>query len=227
MARHRREQQPLPPPLPPETRTVGQLVAETLKLYGQHLWPSFAIGLGLALVNQVNAGREPIEQAFLLAIAAPVVTASYVAASALVLGVRPPASVVARAIAVGSVIWIPAAFLSLLFALPALAWLAFVGLTVPVIVAERLPTLEALKRATQLARADFIHVFGGLATLAILFTLVKLSLILVLRGQGEQTDRLALLLGDVVMAPLLFLGGALLYVDQAARVRSRSHPEEA
>src|SRR4029079_18037358 len=28
----------LPPPLPPETRTVGQLVAETLKLYGDNLW---------------------------------------------------------------------------------------------------------------------------------------------------------------------------------------------
>ena len=27
---------PLPPPLPPVTRTVGQLVAETLKLYGEH-----------------------------------------------------------------------------------------------------------------------------------------------------------------------------------------------
>ena len=31
--------EPLPPPLPPETRTVGQLVAETLKLYGRHFWP--------------------------------------------------------------------------------------------------------------------------------------------------------------------------------------------
>ena len=29
--------EPLPPPLPPETRTVGQLVAETIRLYGRTL----------------------------------------------------------------------------------------------------------------------------------------------------------------------------------------------
>ena len=30
----------LPPPLPPETRTVGQLVAESIRLYGARFWPS-------------------------------------------------------------------------------------------------------------------------------------------------------------------------------------------
>ena len=32
----------LPPPLPPETRTVGQLVAESVRLYGDNFWPSLA-----------------------------------------------------------------------------------------------------------------------------------------------------------------------------------------
>ena len=40
--------QALPPPLPPETRTVGQLVAETINLYRRHFWASLALGLGPA-----------------------------------------------------------------------------------------------------------------------------------------------------------------------------------
>src|SRR6266566_1489149 len=40
--------EPLPAPLPPETRTVGQLVAETINLYRRHFWPSLALGLGPA-----------------------------------------------------------------------------------------------------------------------------------------------------------------------------------
>ena len=47
----------LPPPLPPETRTVGQLVAETLKLYGRHVWLALAIGLAPAVLDLV-AGTD-------------------------------------------------------------------------------------------------------------------------------------------------------------------------
>ena len=61
---------------------------------------------------------------------------------------------------------------------------------------------------------------GSLATLAILFGLVRLMLVLLLRDLGDAGERAALALGDLVLSPLLFLGGALLYVDQAARVRS-------
>src|ERR687888_547406 len=44
----RKAREPLPPPLPPETRTVGQLVAETLNLYRRHFWSSLALGVGPA-----------------------------------------------------------------------------------------------------------------------------------------------------------------------------------
>jgi len=40
--------EPLPPPLPPKTRTVGQLVAETINLYRRRFWASLALGLGPA-----------------------------------------------------------------------------------------------------------------------------------------------------------------------------------
>ena len=215
-----RKSEPLPPPLPPETRTVGQLVAETVKLYGRRFWPSLALGLAVAAINQVSAGRSTLAQVLVLAGAAPLMAAAYTGASAIVGDVRPDGPTAVRAVAVGSVVFVPAAFLSLVYVLPAVAWLALFGLVVPVLVLEHLPVRSAFRRAFQLARADFLHAFGSLATLVILFGLVKLTLVLLLRDLGDNGERVALGLADIVISPLLFLGGALLYADQAARVRS-------
>ena len=210
----------LPPPLPPETRTVGQLVAESVKLYGENVWLSLLLGVSLVAINQVSAGRDTLIQVLVLAAGAPLMSASYAGAAAIVGKVQPRRVDVLRAIAVGSAVFVPAAFLSLLFVLPAIAWLALVGLVVPVLVLERPGVRPAFRRAIQLARADYPHALGSLATLVILFGLVKLTLALLLRDLGDSGERAALGLADLVVSPLLFLGAALLYVDQAARVRS-------
>jgi hypothetical protein len=213
---------PLPPPLPPETRTVGQLVAETLKLYGDNLWKSLALGVSVTAVNQVTAGHTTLFQVLVLAAASPLMAASFTGAAAIVGGVRPSAADWARAIVVGAIVFLPAAFLTLLYVLPAVAWLALVGLVVPVLVIERPGVGDALRRAVVLGRADYVHSVASLATLVILFALVKLTLALLLNDLGDAGERAALGLADLVVSPLLFLGGALLYVDQAARVRSSS-----
>jgi len=211
---------PLPPPLPPETRTVGQLVAETVKLYGDHLWTSLALGLSVTVINQVTAGHDTLFQVLVLAAGAPLMAGSFTGASAIVGGVRPSAADAARAVVVGALVFVPAAFLTLLYVLPAVAWLAFVGLVVPVLVLERPGVGAALRRAVELARADYVHAVASLATLVVLFGLVKLSLALLLHDLGDSGERAALGLADLVVSPLLFLGGALLYVDQAARARA-------
>jgi hypothetical protein len=213
---------PLPPPLPPETRTVGQLVAETLKVYGDNLWTSLALGISLTLISQVNSGRETDVQVLVLAACAPLMAASFAGASAIVGGVRPSAPDAVRAVVVGAIVFVPAAFLLRLFVLPAVAWLALVGLVVPVLVLERPGVRAALRRAVELARADYIHALASLATLVILFALVRLMLALLLRDLGDAGERAALGLADLVVSPILFLGAAVLYVDQAARVRSSS-----
>jgi hypothetical protein len=209
--------EPLPPPLPPETRTVGQLVAETLRLYSDNLWRSLSLGTSLLLINQVSAGRETRVQVLILAAGAPLMAASYAGAAAIVGKVRPDAATFARAVVVGALVFIPAAFLSVFFVLPAVAWLAFFGLVVPVLVIERPRIGAAFLRALQLARADYLHALASLATLVILFGLLKLMLALLLRDLGDSGERAALGLADLVMSPMLFLGSALLYVDQAAR----------
>jgi hypothetical protein len=212
----------LPPPLPPETRTVGQLVAETLKVYGDKPWASLALGISLTVISQITAGRETPVQVLVLAAGAPLMAASFTGASAIVGGVRLRAGDAVRTILVGAVVWVPAAFLTVLFILPAVAWLALVGLVVPVLVLERPAIRPAFRRAIQLARADYIHALGSLATLAILYQLVRLMLALLLRDLGDAGERAAIGLADLVLSPLLFLGGALLYFDQAARAEPRT-----
>jgi hypothetical protein len=43
-------------------------------------------------------------------------------------------------------------------------------------------------------------------------------LILLLRDTGDQAVAVATFLADLVLSPLLFVGAAMLYVDQAARL---------
>ena len=43
-----RPKEPTPPGLPPETRPIGQLVAEGIRLYGSRFWPSLALGVPIA-----------------------------------------------------------------------------------------------------------------------------------------------------------------------------------
>ena len=210
-----------PEALPPETRPVGQLVAETLRLYGQIFWRALPLGLSVAVADQFV--REVSLETKILALmaCAPVFSLAYAAASALVAERSPHAATWVRAVAVGSIVFLPAAVVLPWFALLAFGWLAFVGLVVPVVMIENAGWRASVPRAVRLARADYVHALGSLATLAILFFLTRLMLALLLRDTSDQAERIAIFLADLVLAPLMFLGSALLYFDQAARLESR------
>src|SRR5438270_4896840 len=115
----------LPQALPPKSRPVGQLVAESIRLYGRRFWPSLALGLSLAVVNQVSAHHRTPVQVVVLALGSPLLTASYVGACALVYREAPRRRW--TALAAGTLVFVPAAFLQLLYVLPAVVWLAFFG----------------------------------------------------------------------------------------------------
>lgn len=210
-----------PEALPHETRPVGQLVAETLRLYGRSFWRALPLGLSVAVADQFV--REVSLEAKILALlaCAPVFSVAYAAATALVAKRVPPPSSWLRAVVLGSVAFAPAAVVLPWFALLAFGWLALVGLVVPVVMIEDAGWRGAFPRGLRLARADYVHALGSLATLAILFFLTRLMLALLLRDTGDQTERIAIFLADLVLAPVLFLGSALLYFDQAARLESK------
>jgi hypothetical protein len=220
--RKRRDDGPLPPPLPPETRTVGQLVAESIRLYGDRFWVSLPLGLGLALTFQLVAGYSYREQVPRFWLAAPLLTASFVGASAIAGKTRLTGRSALTAFVAGLVVFLPAPVLFGIFLLPGVAWLALFGLVVPVAVIERTGFRETFLRARRLATADYAHALGSLATLALVFFLSVLLLAILLRDQGDQTTRGAAFIAHLLLSPLVFLGAALLYFDQAARVKSGS-----
>jgi hypothetical protein len=207
----------LPRALPPGQRTVGQLVAETIRAYGANFWRALPLGVPFAAATQIGLSHSANFQTLVLLALTPAIALAYVVACRLVVASKP--STTAYAVAV--VVFVPVPFLTRVYVLPALAWLAFLGLAVPAAIAEGLGFRAALTRGRRLAGADYVHAFGSLCALAIVVVLSELTLIGLLRTQGDSGARVAHALADLVLTPLFYLGGALLYGDQAARVRSR------
>ena len=136
--------------------------------------------------------------------------------------VRPGRATWLRALLLGTLVFLPAAVFFPWFAILSVAWLALVGLVVPVVMIEDSPAGTALRRAVELCRADYAHALGSLATLVIVFVLSRVALAFLLREQADNTIRAAVFVADVIVSPLLFLGAALLYFDQSARVSRTS-----
>lgn len=210
--------------VPPAERTIGQLVADTLRFYAAHFWPSLALGLGPAVLATVasQVSRGPA-----LALAAGgglvVFTASYVVACAMVLCDGPlPRRTLLAAFVAGAIVYFPAPLLFVAF-LPGIAWFALLGLAVPAAVAENLGIGEALRRGFKLGRADFVHALGTIGTLGLLVFLSGQAMGLAIYGVSGHALVAAAFLSTLVLTPILFLGAAHLYDDQVARAPVKSH----
>lgn len=214
----------LPPPLPPDTRTVGQLVAETMRVYGQHFWRALPLGLPVAVADQLSVRQAGGVQMLVYWAATPIFVAAFVWACRLVHDRQPTRA----AVAVAVLVYLPFPALRALFILPGIAWFALIGLAVPAAMIEGLDLRDALVRGRQLGTADYAHALGSLAALVVVVGIAANTLSALLHTQGDNGQRVAVLLSDLVLSPMLFLGGALLYLDQAARVvgsaRAALHP---
>ncbi len=215
---------PLPPPLPPETRTVGQLVAESIRVYQKNVWRSLAIGVLPGIASVVAAEFTGWHRYAFAVAAAPLFTLSYVLAVGIVGDVSIRSRWGLNAFVAGVLVYVPFPLLASLFVLPGIAWLAFLGLVVPAALMEHLGIRAAFSRAVQLARVDYIHVLGGLCTLAILVLLTQGVAFFLLRSFADTAGRTAGAVAGIVLQPLLFIGAAMLYGDQAARLGSPTRP---
>jgi hypothetical protein len=209
-----------PVALPPAERTIGQLVAESIRFYGEHFWASLRLGVAPAAFAVVGAN---VSRRTALALSptlfGALLSATFVYACVLVLGNHASRRRLVEAWLAGWVIFAPVPFLVFAYVLPALAWIASFALLVPVLVVESVTLRRAVSRAWQLARADLVHQIGSLITLAIVVALTQAVLAFVLRGFGDAAVWTAYFLASVVVSPLLFIGAALLYVDQSARLQ--------
>jgi hypothetical protein len=206
----------LPPPLPPGERTVGQFIAETIRAYGHAFWRSLPLGLPLAVADQLSVHETLGAQMLIFWAATPLFVGGYLWACRVAL--EAPVTRVGFALAL--LIYLPFPALRALYILPGIAWFALLGLAVPAALTERLGFREALARGRQLGIADYAHALGSLAALVLVVGVSGNVLSALLHTQGDSGQRVALFVSDLVISPLLFLGGALLYLDQAARVGS-------
>lgn len=211
----------LPPALPPGERTVGQLVAETIRLYGETFWRSLPLGIPLALAYELIVGRAIDVQIAILCTMAPLFAGAFVYGTTIALrGGDVPRRRLLFALGLGTLVWLPAPVLLRAYIVPSLAWLALYGLAVPVAIREGLGFRATLARSRRLATADYVHALGSLCALMIVVALSAGVLSALLHGQGESTRESAAVLAILVLSPLLYLGGGMLYFDQAARIGS-------
>lgn len=206
----------LPPPLPPGERTVGQVIAETIRAYGDRFWRVLPLGIPVTVADQLSVREHPGVQMLVWWAVTPLFVAGYLYACSLLLETRPNRT----AVGVAVLIYLPFPALRALFILPGIAWFALIGLAVPAAMVERLRFRDALVRGRQLAVADYAHALGSLAALVVVVGVAATTLSALLHSQGDNGQRVAVALSDLVLSPLLFLGAALLYLDQSARVGS-------
>lgn len=210
---------PPPPPLPAATRTVGQVVGESVKYYRENFFASLTLGLGPGLTAIGVALLHGWAQfAYWVGVGGVGMTISFIAATILLKNLDIERGRVFAALVTGFVIFIPVPFLVQLWVIPALAWLSLVGLAVPAILAERLGVAAGLRRAIRLGRTDFVHILGSLATLVILSFLFGSVLFFLLRSQGDAVRTVATFFSLLVVSPMLFLGSVIVFDDQVARV---------
>ena len=206
--------EPRPAALPPAERTVGQLVAESIHFYSEHFWQVFPLGLVLVALDSASLHRSVLVQTLVLWAFTPVFSAAYVWVATVVHG--KPWSWPAFTAAV--LVFLPFPVLVRLYLLPGLVWLALFGLSVPAAVVEELGVRSALRRGWQLARADLVHAIAGLVTLGLVYLVSRYALLVLIHGFAGQSQTAAGIIADLVLSPLVFVGAALLYVDQSARV---------
>jgi hypothetical protein len=203
-----------PAALPPAQRTVGQLVAESIRFYGDHFGAVLLLGVPFLVIDVISLNATVAAQTIVAWVLGPVVCAAYVRACMLV--GRTFWSW--RAYAVAVIVYLPFPVLVRIYVLPGIAWFALVGLAVPAAMYEGLGVRAALRRGFELGRADLVHAIGGLATVCIVYGVSRGALQVLLHTQGDQAQKIAVVLADIVLSPILYIGGALLYADQAARI---------
>jgi hypothetical protein len=193
---------------------VGQLVAESIRFYGDHFWAVLALGIPFALLDLISINQAWWRQMIAGWVLGPLICAAYVRGSMLVAGTFWPW----RAYALALLVYLPYPVLGL-YVLPAVVYFALIGLSVPACVAEHLGIRAALRRGYELGRADLVHAIGGLATIVLVAGVSRLMLEILLKTQGGQGIEIAVVLADLLLTPLFYVGAAFLYMDQAARVK--------
>jgi hypothetical protein len=209
---------------------LGELLAETVSIYGDRLRAAIGLGLiyagGLLLAGIVHVAVYYVVAAIMFTTASGVAVRlvagdTFREAWAQVL-VRFP--VILLLAAVVGLPFALAGYLSLLFILVAF-WLGLTVFAVPAAMVEQTRAsggpfqvvTYALERTLALAKVDYLHATGVVAALLIVNVLFGVLLAGLLIGFADNATAVAVALVQVVLAPFFYLGLAVLYFEQRSR----------
>lgn len=220
--------------------SLGELLAETIRIYGERVWT--ALGLG-AIYAGTLIGSALVHVALHFAVASVMLAATYGAAARIVLGdslAEAWGQVAVRArvlLVLALVVGLPFVLASsyLLLILVAALWIAFVGFSIPVAVVERseeksgwaAAVAYALERTIELSRTEYLHAAGVAAALLLVNLFVGIIFRVALVGFADNTAVVAGLLAQLVLAPFFFIGLSVLYFEQRARAAVSSPGKSA
>jgi len=216
---------------------LGELLAETVRFYGERFWAALGIGAALVLAIALAIRAPAVAD---LAVVALALTGCYAASARVVSGdafreawaqvlVRLPVLVVLTAVVSVPLVLALTDWLVLFFAA---AWLAIAGFSIPVAMVEQhdanvLHRLGyALRRSLTLARTEFLHAFGVAAALTIIYVFFGRLLAAALGGFADNPGAAAFLLVQLVLAPFFFIGLSVLYFEQRARAVSSRRTDD-
>jgi hypothetical protein len=212
---------------------LGEVLAETVRLYGERFWAAVGLGVPVAAAFAVTLWAHPAVDVVVLAF---VFTIAYAAAARVAAGdgvaeawaqamVRLPTLLVLMlVVAVPFVLAVGQLYLLVV----AVAWLGVTGFAIPVAMLERDPEAKdwfarlgyALYRSFALGRAEYLHAVGIAAALVITYVLLYGVLVAALVGFGENGREAAGVIATGVLSPFFFLGLSVLYFEQKARALS-------
>lgn len=210
---------------------LGDIFAETVRLYGERIWA--VVGIGAFLAGALLAAEAIGHVIAFVVIVSLAFTAAYAVATRVAAG-DPAAEAWAQVGVRLPVLLVLTLVVSVPFVLGrvdplllvfSVAWLAFVGLSIPVAMTERSPEAEAwyqrigfvVSRATALARSEYLHVLGVMTAFVLVFLLLGPVLAVLLAGFADNGGIAAGLIANGVIGPFFFLGLSLLYFEQRAR----------
>jgi hypothetical protein len=206
---------------------LGELLAETVRLYGERVAAALGIGAVLAVAIAVAFSTHPLVDLVLLSLA---FTACYAAASRLAAGdafAEAWAQVAVRApvlLPLTLVVPVPIAitlrYLGIFGLVPFAAWIGLVGFSIPIAMLERAGLRGALLGSLTLARKEYLHAVGVSAALVLANLLVAIVLAGLLASFADNGGVAATALAQLVLAPFFFLGLSVLYFEQRARAVS-------
>jgi hypothetical protein len=219
---------------------LGELLAQTVSIYGERVRAAFGLGL---IYAGVLLAAAVVHVSVYYAVTAIMFTMASGVAVRLVTGDtfrEAWAQVLVRfpvVLLLAAVVGLPfalAGFLSVLFIVIAF-WLGLTAFAVPAAMVEQTRAsggplhivTYALERTLALAKVDYLHATGVVAALLIVNFVFGILLANLLVGFADNGKIVALALVQVVLAPFFFLGLAVLYFEQRARAAVSSGREAA